>query len=53
VSYGEVQSLELKQQYNVKISNMVAAMEHLNAEVNTDSASETIRKNIKMSAQQS
>jgi hypothetical protein len=45
--------VEGNEQYNVKISNTVAAMEHLDAEVNTDSAWETIRKNIKMSAKQS
>jgi hypothetical protein len=41
---------EGKEQYRVKVSNRFAALEDLVAEVEINSAWETIRKNIKISA---
>jgi hypothetical protein len=43
-------SLEGKQQYHVEISNRFAALENLNTEVDINTAWETIRENIKISA---
>jgi hypothetical protein len=42
-----------KEQFHVEISNRFAALEDLDAEVEINSASETIRDNIKISAKES
>jgi hypothetical protein len=47
---GEVES---KEEYEVKISNRFAALENFYTEVNINRALETIRENIKISAEQS
>jgi hypothetical protein len=43
----------VKNSYQVEISNRLAALETLNAAVNINEASETIRENIKISAKES
>jgi hypothetical protein len=42
-----------KEKYRVEVSNRFAALEDLDAEVKINSASETIRENIKISAKES
>jgi hypothetical protein len=42
-----------KEQYHVEVSNGVAALQDLDAEVEVNSANEMIRKNIKISARES
>jgi hypothetical protein len=49
----EVKREEGKEQYRVEVSNRFAALEDLDAEVEINSAWETIRENIKMSAKES
>jgi hypothetical protein len=45
--------VEGKEQYHVEVSNRFAALEDLDSEVDINSASETIRENIKISAKES
>jgi hypothetical protein len=45
--------VEGKEQYCVEISNRFAALEYWDAEININSAHETIRENIKISAKES
>jgi hypothetical protein len=42
-----------KEEYHIKVSNVFAALEDLDAEVEINSAWKTIRENIKISAQES
>jgi hypothetical protein len=49
----QLNELEGKEQYRVEISNRFAALENLDAEVNINRAWETIRENIKISANDS
>jgi hypothetical protein len=45
--------VEGKEQFRVEVSNRFAALEDLDAEVEINSACETIRENIKISAKES
>jgi hypothetical protein len=49
----KLNQVEGKQQYHVEVSNRFAASEDLDAEVEINSAWETIRENIKISAKES
>jgi hypothetical protein len=49
----KLNEVEGKEQYRVEVSNRFAAFEDLEAEVEINSASETVRENIKMSAKES
>jgi hypothetical protein len=59
ISYGEVYFQEIKsgregqEQFRVEISNRFAALEDLDPKVEINSAWETIRENIKISAKES
>jgi hypothetical protein len=44
--------IEDKEQYHVEISNMFAALENLDADVDINRAWKTIRENIKISAEE-
>jgi hypothetical protein len=46
----KLNKVEGKEQYRVEVSNRVATLEDLDAEVETNSAWEMIRKNIKILA---
>jgi hypothetical protein len=50
---NQLNEVEGKEQYRVEISNRFAALEDLDTEVEINSAWETIRENIKMSAKES
>jgi hypothetical protein len=50
---SELNEVEGKRQCTVEISNMFAAVENLDAEVDIDRAWETIRENINISAKES
>jgi hypothetical protein len=57
-SYGEVQSQDLnkvegREQYCVEVSNKLAALENLDAEVEINSALEKVGENINISAKES
>jgi hypothetical protein len=49
----KLNEVERKQQFRVEISNRFAVLEDLDAEVEINSAWETIRENTKISAQES
>jgi hypothetical protein len=49
----KLNEVEVKEQFCVGVSNRFAALEDLNAEVDINSAWETIRENIKISAKES
>jgi hypothetical protein len=49
----KLNDVEYKEQFRVKVSNRFAALEDLDAEVEINSAWETIRENIKNSAKES
>jgi hypothetical protein len=49
----KLSDVEGKEQFRVKVSNRFAALEDLNTEVEINSAWETIRENIKISAKDS
>jgi hypothetical protein len=49
----KLNGVEGKEQYRVQVSNRFAALEELDAEVEINSALETIRENIKISAKES
>jgi hypothetical protein len=49
----KLNEVESKEQYRVEISNRVAALENLDAEVDIDRAWETIRRDIETSAKES
>jgi hypothetical protein len=49
----KLNEVEGKEQYRVEVSNRFAALEDLDAEVEINSAWETIRENIKISAKES
>jgi hypothetical protein len=49
----ELNNLEGKEQFRVEVSNRFAALDDLNTEVEINSAWETIRENIKISAKES
>jgi hypothetical protein len=49
----KLNDVEGKEQFSVEVSNRFAALEDLNAEVEINSAWETIRENIKISAKES
>jgi hypothetical protein len=49
----KINVVEGKEQYNVDISNRFASLEDLDTEVEINSAWETIRENIKISAKES
>jgi hypothetical protein len=49
----KLNEVEGKEQYLVEISNMFAALENLDTEVDVNKAWETIRGNIKISAKES
>jgi hypothetical protein len=49
----KLNEVEGKEQFHVEISNRFAALEDLDAEVEINSAWETIRENIKISAKES
>jgi hypothetical protein len=49
----KLNEVEGKEQYRVEVSNRFAALEHLDAEVEINSAWEMIRENIKISAKDS
>jgi hypothetical protein len=49
----ELSEVDGKEQYNVEISNRIASLENLDADVNINRAWETIRENIKVSAKES
>jgi hypothetical protein len=49
----KLNAVEGKEQYHVKVSNTFAALEDLDTEVEINSAWETIRENVKISAEQS
>jgi hypothetical protein len=49
----KLNEVESKEQYDVEVSNRFAALENLDAEVEINSAWETIRENIKISANES
>jgi hypothetical protein len=49
----KLNEVECKEQYCVEVSNRFAALEDLDAEVEINSAWETIRENIKISAKES
>jgi hypothetical protein len=49
----KLNNVEGKEQYRVEVSNRFAALEDLNAGVEINSAWETIRENIKISAKES
>jgi hypothetical protein len=49
----QFQEVDDKEQYRVDVSNTFAASKHLDAEVEINSASETIIENIKISAGES
>jgi hypothetical protein len=53
ISYGELQSQEIKEQYHVEISNRFAASENLDTEVAIKRAWETSKEIIKISAKES
>jgi hypothetical protein len=44
----KLNEVEGREQYHVEVSNRFAALEDLDAEVETNSARETIRENIKI-----
>jgi hypothetical protein len=46
----KLNEVEGKEQYHVEVSNRIAALEDLDKEVKINSALETIRENIKISA---
>jgi hypothetical protein len=50
---GKLNEVEGKEQYRVEVSNRFAALEHLDAEVEINSAWEMIRENINISAKES
>jgi hypothetical protein len=52
-SLKKLNEVECKEQFRVEISNRYAALEDLDAEVEINSAWETIRENIKISAKES
>jgi hypothetical protein len=47
----KLNEVEGKEQYRVEISNRFAALENIDTEVDINRASETIRENIKISAE--
>jgi flagellar biosynthesis/type III secretory pathway chaperone len=49
----KLNELERKEQYRIEVSNRFAALDDLDAEVEINSAWETIRENIKISAKES
>jgi hypothetical protein len=49
----KLNEVEGKEQYRVEVSNRFAALEHLNAEVEINSAGEIIRGTIKISTKES
>jgi hypothetical protein len=49
----KLNEVEGKEQYRVEVSNMFAALEDLDAEVEINSAWEKIRENIKISTKES
>jgi hypothetical protein len=49
----KLDKVEGKEKYRIEVSNRFAALEDLDAEVEINSAWETIRENIKMSAKES
>jgi hypothetical protein len=49
----KLNEVEGKEQFRVEVSNRFAALEDLDAEVDINSAWETIRENIKISAKES
>jgi hypothetical protein len=49
----KLNDVEGKEQFRVEVSNRFAALEHLDSEVDINSAWETIRGNIKISARES
>jgi hypothetical protein len=49
----KLNDVEDKEQFRVEVSNMFAALEDLDTEVEINSAWETIRENIKISAKES
>jgi uncharacterized protein YcbX len=53
ISCGKIQFQEVKEKYHVEVSNRVAALEDLNAEVEINSSLERIRENIKISVKES
>jgi hypothetical protein len=52
-SLKKLNEVEGKKQFNVEVSNRFAALEDLDAEVESNSAWETIRENINISAKES
>jgi hypothetical protein len=57
MSYGgfnlEIDEIGCKEQYRVEVSNMFATLEDMDVGVNINSVWETIREDIKMSAEES
>jgi hypothetical protein len=49
----KLNDIEVKEQFSVEVSNMFAVLEHLDTEVEINSALETIREYIKVSAKES
>jgi hypothetical protein len=49
----KLNDVEVKEQFRVEVSNRFAALEDLDSEVEINSAWETIRENIKISAKES
>jgi hypothetical protein len=49
----KLNEVEGKEQYRVKISNRIAALENIDTEVDINRTGETIRENIKISAKES
>jgi 50S ribosomal subunit-associated GTPase HflX len=52
-SLKKINELEVKEQYHVEVSNRFAALEDLDTELEINSAWETIRENILISAKES
>jgi hypothetical protein len=53
LSLKKLNEVEGKEQYRIEVSNRFAALEDLNAEVEINSAWETVRENIRISAKES
>jgi 50S ribosomal subunit-associated GTPase HflX len=49
----KLHEVECKEQYRVEVSNRFAALDHLDKEVEINSARQMIRENIKISAKES
>ena len=50
---GKLSDLEVRKQYHIKISKRLAGLENLNKSEEINTASENIKDNIKISAQES